>query len=133
MIWYPMKTLDVSQGVMDRVVRLEKRRTRHWLWMFRTAVGLLGAVLLFLLWRGWRLIAERGTLDMLELLREDREIIAEYWRDTADVIIAELPQKTLLRAILVGIVIVVILLLTRRHRRIIQRKLQHIAKASKKG
>lgn len=117
---------------MDRVVGFEKYRTRRWLWMFRVGVGLLIAVLLFLLWRGWRMIAERRTLDLLGLLREDREIIAEYWRDTVSIAIAELPQKTLLRAAVVVAVIIFVLFLTRRRRRIIQRKLLDIAKAGRK-
>lgn len=117
---------------MDRVVGFEKYRTRRWLWVFWTGVGLLTAVLLYLLWRGWQLVSERGTLELLELLREDREIVREYWRDTVDVIIMELPQKTIIRAVVVIGIIVVVFLLTRHRRNIIRKKLQHIAKADRK-
>ncbi|MBI5448871.1 hypothetical protein HY948_00985 [Candidatus Gottesmanbacteria bacterium] len=127
-----MKTLDVSDRVMDRVVGFEKFRTHCWLWMFRLGIGLLSVVLLYFLWRGGQLIAERGTLELLGLLREDREIIREYWRDTADIIIAELPQGTIFRAIVVIGIIFAVFLLTRRRRNIIRKKLQFIIKLGKK-
>lgn len=117
---------------MDRIIGFEKFRTQRWLWAFRMCVGLLGAALLYLLWRGWQLVRERGTLELLGLLREDREIIREYWRDTVDIIIMELPQKTIVRAVVVIGIIIVVFFLTRRRRNIIRKKLQHIAKADKK-
>lgn len=117
---------------MDRIIGFEKFRTQRWLWTFRMCVGLLGAALLYLLWRGWQLISERGTLELLELLREDREIIREFWRDTIDIMIAELPQGTIVRATVVTGFIVAAFLLTHHRRTVIRKKLQHIAKADKK-
>ncbi len=83
---------------MEKIVRFEQRRTHVWMRLFRVSVGFLFMLSGVFLWQVWLRLSDRQTLDLLTLLREDREIIQEFWQDSALVFIEELPQGTLLVA-----------------------------------
>lgn len=122
-----MKT-DISQKVMEKVMDLEKRRVLRWQAVFWTVVGVLAVIALALLWQAWQVIQERGTLDLLTVLTEDQEIVAEFWQDTLATFIEELPQRRLeLTALVVGI-LALVFLVTKRARRIIQKKSETFSK-----
>ncbi len=116
---------------MDKVTQFEEQRSRRWMTVFAVVlVLLLGAAGLFL-FRTYAVLSEQHTLDVLEILYEDKEIISEFWQDTLSVMITELPQKTLLLGSAALLLLGIIWIITRRHRRIVQRRLTELAKRKK--
>lgn len=128
-----MKNIDVTKTVMQKVVRFEERRSRRFLGIFWSVMIVLCSLLSLFLWHAWIIINERGTLDMLALFSEDREIIAEFWQDTVSVMFEELPQKTLIVALIIIVILVGYWIITRRRRRVMKRRLAELAKKSEKG
>jgi len=90
-------------------------------------VALIGVSFL----RTYDVLNKQHTLDLLEIFYEDKEIITEFWRDTAAVIIVELPQQTMLVGLMLSMLLVVIWAITRRRRKIVQRRLVELAKRKK--
>lgn len=116
---------------MDKVTQFEERRSRLWMTVFAVVLVLLLGVAVLFLFRTYAVLSEQHTLDVLEIIHEDKEIIFEFWQDTLSVMITELPQKTLLLGggalLLLGITWII----TRHHRRIVQRRLTELAKRKK--
>lgn len=123
-----MKKVDITVSVMNKIVRFEKRETARWLRRYALFIAVFAALFLVAIGVAIRLFYERGTYDPLTLFFEDREIIAEFWRDTLRVLIEELPQRALLSASIALIVIAGVIVMTRRKRTIIRRKLRELAK-----
>ncbi|MEK7129419.1 MAG: hypothetical protein AAB803_00215 [Patescibacteria group bacterium] len=126
-----MKTMDLTKPVMERVVRLERQRTKRWIRVFSATVGILLFIVLVFLAQAWIRLSERHTWDLFTLLLEDKEIILEFWQDTAMVFFEELPQKTLLTAGAVATGIGMLFIFTVRKRAIIRRKMRELAKRTK--
>ena len=126
-----MKTMDLTKPVMERVVRLERQRTKRWIRVFSATVGILLFIVLVFLAQAWIRLSERHTRDLFTLLLEDKEIILEFWQDTAMVFFEELPQKTLLTAGAVATGIGMLFIFTVRKRAIIRRKMRELAKRTK--
>lgn len=122
-----MKPIDVTKPVMDKIVRFEERRTHAWMRLFRVSIGLLFTLSGVFIWQVWLQLYERQTLDLLTLVREDREIIQEFWQDSALVFIEELPQDTLITAGIFLLAIGIIFWVTRRKRKVIRKKLKELA------
>lgn len=112
---------------MEKVVRFEQQRTHAWMRLFRVSVGLLFALSGLFLYQVWLQLSERQTLDLLTLVQEDREIIQEFWQDSALVFFEELPQEALLLAGIFLLAIGIILWVTRRKRKVIGKKLNELA------
>jgi hypothetical protein len=123
-----MKTTDVSDAVMKRVVTLEKGRTRMWFFRFIAVLIILGVLFVALTIRGYMLISERSGWDLLTLFYQDPEIIAAYWKDTLWIFWMELPQKTVSISIAVLGMIVIFIAITTRRRKILRKKLKQLDK-----
>ncbi len=123
-----MKKIDITASVMKRVVGYEKRQTTWWLRRYIVFLTIFAGLFVITIAIAARLFYERGTYDLLTLFFEDKEIIAEYWRDTLSVFIEELPQRALLSAGILFLVVISIIVITRRKRTIIRRKLRELAK-----
>ncbi len=126
------KNIDLTNSVMEKVVRFEKRRTWLWISRFITAAGILiGVALTFLLFAA-KDISERDTLSLLSLFGEDKEIVQEFWRDTLGIFWEELPQRKL--AIGVGLLIIAIVLfvINRKRIKLMVKKIKNIAKYTKR-
>lgn len=116
---------------MEKVVRFEEKRTKHWIAVFAiTVVVLTGCAALFLI-RTYAVVSERHTLDVLAIFYEDKEIIAEFWQDTLSVAIEELPQKSLVLGSSAFVLLAYIWIMTRRRRRIVARRMAQLAKRKK--
>lgn len=126
-----MKTIDLTKPVMERVVRFERQRTTRWIRVFSVAVGILVVLVFVFLVRAWIRLSERHTWDLFALFLEDKEIILEFWQDTAMTFFEELPQKILLTAGAVAAGIALLFVFTVRKRAIILRKMRELAKRTK--
>ncbi len=126
-----MKRLDVTKSVMEKVARFEERRTRRWILIFVVILLLILGLISVTILRTYDILSERHTLDLLEILYEDREIIAEFWQDTLLIAYQELPQQTV--GIGLGLVAIFIAfwVMTRRRRAIMRRRLAELAKRKK--
>jgi len=123
-----MKTIDVSQNVMKKVVRLEKGRTKRWFICFIAVVFILILLFLFFMIRGAQIISDRQGWDLLILFRQDPEIITSYWRDTLWIFWEEAPQRIIFLSIVVLVVIIGIIVWTRRKRKVLHKKLRQLEK-----
>lgn len=83
--------------------------------------------------RTYSVVSERRTLDVLEIFREDREVISEYWQDTVLVALMELPMWTITSGIVLLVLLVGIWVKTRRARAVARRRLSELAKRKKSG
>lgn len=126
-----MKHTDVTKNVMDKIVTYESRRTRVWLGIFLGV--LLGIVaLMFIVGKDiYGVLLERHTLDVLELLFQDREIIFEFWQDTLFVIWEEFPKALLYIGLSLGVVLAGIWLATKNRRKIVARRIGELEKRYK--
>ncbi|OGG31270.1 hypothetical protein A3A63_01140 [Candidatus Gottesmanbacteria bacterium RIFCSPLOWO2_01_FULL_46_9] len=123
-----MKTVDVSARVMKKIAGFERRRIAAWIRWFLAVVAslIIGcSVLLLLVVKD---LMEKRTFDMLELFTEDREIIAEFWKDVLETFWDELPQEMLLVIAVMLAVLVLFVIVTAQKRRIIQKKLHQLEK-----
>lgn len=128
-----MKKIDVRKQVMEKVVRYEKQRTGRWLVVFIATVVLLVALLFAALWIFAKELVERQTLELLTLLGEDQEIIAEFWQDTLTIFWEELPRRWLLGGIVLVMTLMILWVATRKKRHIIQKIRTQLAKYGKRG
>jgi MFS-type transporter involved in bile tolerance (Atg22 family) len=123
-----MKTVDVSDRVMKKVIGFEKRRTAIWLRSFAIIVtGFIAAcITVFLL--VVRDLLEKRAFDLFELFTQEREIIAEFWQEVLKTFWEELPQGMVFAILLIIIALVIFIFITRRKRKIIQKKLRQLEK-----
>ncbi|MBI5619603.1 hypothetical protein HY950_01460 [Candidatus Gottesmanbacteria bacterium] len=127
-----MKTIDLTKPVMEQVVRLERKRTRRWIRIFSVTVAILLIVAALFLVRAALRLSERHTWDLFALLMEDKEIISEFWQDTAMIFFEELPKSSLLIAGAVAVAIALLFVFTAKKRTVVRRKMQELAKREKK-
>jgi hypothetical protein len=125
-----MKTVDVSARVMKKVAGFEKNRIAVWFGGFLAVVASLfigcSVVLLFVV----KDLMEKRTFDVFELFTEDREIIAEFWKEVLQTFWEELPQEMLLVIAVMLVVLVLIIIVTAQKRRIMRKKLHQLEKYS---
>lgn len=114
-----MKSIDVSEQVMQKIVRFEETRTRVWLRRFYIFLITLVIVLGVYLWISWKTMSDLHTWDLLNLFSEDWEIITEFWSETIMTFFIELPAETLIAALVVGAGIVGAFVITKKRRKII--------------
>ena len=78
---------------MTKIVEYEKRR----IFLFWVRFGVIFTLILMAAaagwWRGWWLVGERGTGELLELYLQDPEIINEYGDEVAATIMYEIPWE----------------------------------------
>lgn len=123
-----MKNIDVTIPVMQKVAGFESHRIRVWLVRFGLALFSLAVIIFLASLMALVKIRERGTLDLLTLFTQDREIIAEFWQDTLATFIEELPQRSLVVVALSGAAFVTAIILTQKKRKIIHRIQSELAK-----
>lgn len=126
------KNLDLTKSVMDKIVKLERKRSWLWISRFITIVGILIAgALVFLLFAA-KDIAERDTFSLLTLFGEDKEIIQEFWQDTLATFWEELPQRKLEIGFGLIVIAVILFFINRKKIKLMVRKIKNIAKYNKK-
>jgi len=127
-----MKKIDVTKSVMEDIVLFEAQRTKKWISLFLAVVVLIIFSIGVVVVQTYSTLSEFHTLDVLEILYQDSEIISEFWQDTLFVIWEEFPQQSLFIAIgLIG-VLVSIFVLTKKRRRIVARRFEELAKRQKR-
>lgn len=86
----------LTQKVMGKLVSIERKRVRAWMWWFG---GVLGGLVLVGLTM-WVLLGvelnRRELAQLLTLLGEDKEIVWEYGREVISTVAAELPYVYIL-------------------------------------
>lgn len=127
-----MKHTDLTKSVMDRIVTYESHRTRVWIGIF-LAVFIFIAVLMVIIGKEiYAALLERHTLDVLEIVFQDREIIAEFWQDTLFVAWEEFPKVRLYMGLGLGAMLAVIWMVTKKRRKIVARRFGELEKKYKK-
>lgn len=126
-----MKKSDITQSVMEKVSEFEEQRSKTWLSVFIVVLLVIGISIVASGYRAYTILAERHTLDLLEIFYQDREILAEFWQDTMMVALAELPQQTVMFGFCFAVLLVSIWVVTRHQRRIVKRRLTELAKRKK--
>jgi len=127
-----MKNIDLSNIVMSRIAKIEKKRTRAWILRFSLMLVILTLILLGVLWVIAQDIMEEKTLELLQLFLEDREIIADYWQDTLSIFWQELPHWWLVVAFILTFIAVVYLLSSRKKQQLLRRKMKELDKYQEK-
>lgn len=122
------KKINLTGGVMSKIVRLENRRVKLWVGVFLVILAGLLLVAMVMGFLVWRAISERGTLDLLSLFLEDREIIGEFWQDTLTTFFEELPQRRILMTALAVGLAAGLILITRKSREVLRRKWEELRK-----
>lgn len=126
-----MKQTDITQSVMEKVAAYEERRSKGWLTVFFATFIIIIICIAALLYRAYSIMSERHTLDLLEILYQDKEIIAEFWADTFLVMLAELPQRTVFLGGIFIILLICVWVITRHRRKVVKRRLAELAKRKK--
>lgn len=125
-----MKIIDVSKSVMKKIAEFERRRIAVWFsWFMVMVVGLLvgcGAIFVLVV----RDLMEKRAFDFIELFSQDREIIAEFWREVLVTFWDELPIELITLAVCILGVLLIFMIITKRRRAIMQKKLHQLDKYS---
>ena len=118
----------MTQSVMDKVGRFEKKRITFWLVKFILILLFLTGAFSFILSTTLRIFDERKIWDLLSLFGQDREIIADFWQDTLFIVWEELPRVWLILwfSIVAGIILFIIA--NRKKIYIIRKKIQYLRK-----
>lgn len=98
------KKLDITSNVMKRIVIVEKKNLLRNL---AVLVGIFASLLLAFVAVTVIFIQDvkdLGTWDVLTLFWEDREIVADYWRDALSTFWLEVPNEYIL--ILFGLLVI---------------------------
>ncbi len=128
-----VERVDLTQPVMEKIVRFEKRRSKIWLIRFTAIVAVLLLVGAVLAVRAAQRIWERQSLELLTLFAEDREIIAQYWQDTLGIFWEELPQRSLTLLALALILLLLIIFFTRKKRQVVKKRMHVLVKRERIG
>ena len=127
-----MKSTNISERVLERVIQLERRRIAVWwrkFWIVISVFVLLSITTLGI--TGFGLWQQR-TFDLFAIFAEDSEIIVDYWQDTFMVFFAELPVEYVFYAAVGAVGILVVVILTQKRRKILRRRSQEVAFYRKK-
>lgn len=127
-----MPEIDVSQGVMKRILSFERRRVALWLLFFFSVAFFLFSLIILYGRASWQAIAERQSLELLQIFRQDQEVIADLWQDVLLTFWQELPQHKLAAAFFSLSLLISFVALTRRRLKIILRKLRELRSSRSK-
>lgn len=123
-----MKNADVTRSVMDNIVSFESHRTRKWIGIFLAVLLLIVGFMGIVATQIYGALLERHTLDVLEIVFQDREIISEFWQDTLFVVWEEFPKLSLYIGIGLIFVFGAVWLGTKKRRKIMSRRIEELAK-----
>lgn len=125
-----MNIIDVSESVMKKVADFERRRIAVWFcWFIVMMVGLfVGCGVIFVL--VVRDLLEKRAFDFIELFTQDREIIAEFWREVLVTFWDELPIELITFAVCILGALLIFIIITKKRRAIMQKKLHQLDKYS---
>lgn len=122
---------DLTDKVMRRVVAAEEKRSWWWLGRFLTVIGAVALVVVVFAGVAMWQMQQQGTWDLVELAREDPEIVRNYWADTAVTFWQELPSTDLVVAVAAIVVGVGVVVWARKKVRISLKRLQQSGKREK--
>lgn len=120
--------IDITDEVMSRVVRFEKRRISGWFIRFCLILIASAAVLLSSLILLIGHLSSQQSWDLLNLFEEDIEIIGQYWQDTVITFWEEMPQAFLGIIIVVTAVLISFLYYSGKKYKIIKTKIHNLDK-----
>ena len=123
-----MKTSNLTQNIMNEVLRFEKKRIAGWIGRFITILLLLTGVFLFAFSVTLRIFDERKIWDLLSLFSEEKEIIADFWQDTIAVVWEELPTEWLIVGFIALSSIILFIIVNRKKIYIIRKKILYLRK-----
>ncbi len=127
-----MKNTDVTKSVMDNVISYESHRTRIWLGVFLTALFVAIGLILALIRYIYGTLLDRHTLDVLEIVFQDSEIISEFWQDALVVVWEEFPKFSLYIGFGLMVLFGVMWIRTKKKRKIMARRIEELAKRQKR-
>lgn len=116
---------------MDKVVHYETSHTARWLVAFFVVLGVAVGIIGVIVWNVYMTGAQMHTWDLLGLFAQDREIVAEFWQDTLDIVFAEIPPATFVVLGVLLLSVVVLFIRTRKKRKVIARVRGELAKHQK--
>lgn len=122
------RKIDLTQPVLKEIVKIEKGKTAIFLsWFILAIFSLLGlaSVILFV---AFEMISDQGTLDLLQLFGEDKEVISEFWKDTLQTFWEELPKTNLVVGLLAVVTLVILIFALRKKIAIIIKKIKILVK-----
>jgi len=118
----------LTQNIMDKVGRFEKKRITFWLIRFILILLFLTGAFIFVFSTTLRIFDERKIWDLLSLFGEEREIIADFWQDTLFILWEELPRIWLVLWFGILAVIIIFIIANRKKIYIIRKKIQYFRK-----
>jgi hypothetical protein len=125
-----MKNVNISARVMKKIVQYERKRITLWLRSFVTMTVVLVVSCLALFGFTVSDLMEKRAFDVLELFTQDREIIAEFWKEVLQTFWEEMPQGLFFAGVTVVVILIILIVITRRKRMIIDKKLRGLEKFS---
>ena len=127
-----MKNADVTKSVMENVVSFESRRTRKWIGIFLLIILVILGLIIAVATHIYGTLSERHTLDVLEIIFQDREIISEFWQDTLFIAWEEFPRRSFYIVLALVAVFAAVWAVTKKSRKIIARRVEELAKRKKR-
>lgn len=128
-----MARVDLTQKIMDRVIRLERHKTRVWLIRIIAVFSVLVFIFGLYLWSVFAKLILGESFYPLTLFLENTETIAENWRDTLGVFFAEFPRRDSLALALSLLAILVLFLMVRPKLPVLKRRIKSINAYLKRG
>jgi hypothetical protein len=121
----------MTEEIMGKVMDFEKKKSRRFLGRFFIIIFILLFVFGILLWFFNQDLLSKNTYDLFSLFSEDKEIIAEYWRDTVTTIWEEIPKEILIGVLFIFFASISYFLFSKRRLKITKKKLDSIDKFEK--
>ena len=116
-----MPNINVEQQVMQRIVRLERRRTRWWVGLFWVGLILVAAFIGLSVVSIGVVLHKRESLKVLSIFSENWDSIRDGWFDAVRSIWFDIPRRHSIPTISASVVVVVAVVFTRRYRAMIRR------------
>lgn len=102
------KEINLENKILDSVYKFESKRTKFWILKHLVlGVGSLIA-LIFLAATLINVLQNQDTLDVLQILSEDSDLISQYWQDALQTIFEETPKDLLIGVLVFAVVLVLI-------------------------
>lgn len=118
-----MKQIDVTDQVMGRVSRFEKKRSQRWLFFCYGGLGVLVLIIGFGVWQIIQSVQDQEFLDVFSLYSKDTETFMETWKEAVSFVWDNLPQVVSIVAVCSVILFVLLFVVTRNRRKIMQKRL----------
>lgn len=120
--------IDVTEKVMKRVAKFERRRSYGFFVKFLIGVFIVLGISILFLYLSFNDLVQQQSFALFSLFGEDIEIIKDYWRDTLSTFLTELPIDKIIIGIVFLTMGIIIVYLSRKKIKIMIKRLRSLGK-----